>query len=177
MYKRTDTKTGPACLFLWSLLLIFGAAAGATDDQAVVADQPGETTQETAKVDLSNGCFIEFIAFDKDSSIRDGLRLLAARCKKNIVPSAKVDGPLTVSRLYDVTFDEALASILGHGFKYEQEGDFVRKGESMVATLVPLKPMVIESYKEIPQLGRFAVRDMGMTVAVGIVQKVPPRAK
>ncbi|MFX1578251.1 MAG: elongation factor 1-alpha, partial [Promethearchaeota archaeon] len=45
-------------------------------------------------------------------------------------------------------------------------------GESMSAKLVPLKPMVIESYKEFPQLGRFAVRDMGMTVAVGIVQKV-----
>jgi len=39
----------------------------------------------------------------------------------------------------------------------------------MVATLVPLKPMCIETYKEFPQLGRFAVRDMGMTVAVGIV--------
>jgi elongation factor 1-alpha len=37
------------------------------------------------------------------------------------------------------------------------------------------KPMVIESYKTFPQLGRFAVRDMGMTVAVGIVQKVTKR--
>jgi elongation factor 1-alpha len=54
----------------------------------------------------------------------------------------------------------------------EENPDFVKKGESMIATLVPLKPMVIESYKDFPQLGRFAVRDMGMTVAVGIVQKV-----
>jgi elongation factor 1-alpha len=59
----------------------------------------------------------------------------------------------------------------------EENPDFVKKGESMIATLVPLKPMVIESYKDFPQLGRFAVRDMGMTVAVGIVQKVTPRAK
>ncbi|MHA1905484.1 MAG: elongation factor 1-alpha C-terminal domain-related protein, partial [Candidatus Thorarchaeota archaeon] len=28
------------------------------------------------------------------------------------------------------------------------------------------------TYKEFPQLGRFAVRDMGMTVAVGVVTKV-----
>ncbi|MHA2230791.1 MAG: elongation factor 1-alpha C-terminal domain-related protein, partial [Candidatus Thorarchaeota archaeon] len=40
------------------------------------------------------------------------------------------------------------------------------------AKLIPLKPMVIETYKEFPQLGRFAVRDMGMTVAVGVVTKV-----
>ena len=45
----------------------------------------------------------------------------------------------------------------------------------MVAKLVPLKPMVIETYKDFPQLGRFAVRDMGMTVAVGIVTGVTPR--
>ncbi len=54
----------------------------------------------------------------------------------------------------------------------EENPDFVKKGESMVATLIPLKPMCIETYKEFPQLGRFAVRDMGMTVAVGVVTKV-----
>ncbi len=57
----------------------------------------------------------------------------------------------------------------------EENPDFVKKGESMVAKLVPLKPMVIETYKSIPQLGRFAVRDMGMTVAVGVVLEVTPR--
>jgi elongation factor 1-alpha len=57
----------------------------------------------------------------------------------------------------------------------EENPDFVKKGESMVAKLVPLKPMVIEKYKELPQLGRFAVRDMGMTVAVGVVLDVTPR--
>ncbi|MHA2003753.1 MAG: translation elongation factor EF-1 subunit alpha [Candidatus Thorarchaeota archaeon] len=54
----------------------------------------------------------------------------------------------------------------------EENPDFVKKGESMIATLVPLKPMCIETYKDFPQLGRFAVRDMGMTVAVGVVTKV-----
>ncbi len=57
----------------------------------------------------------------------------------------------------------------------EENPDFIKKGESMHAVLVPLKPMVIEKYKELPQLGRFAVRDMGMTVAVGVVLDVTPR--
>jgi type IV pilus assembly protein PilQ len=54
------------------------------------------------------------------------LRLLAALCRKNIIPSANVDGPLTISRLYNVTFDEALKAVLGFGFKYEQDGQFIR---------------------------------------------------
>jgi elongation factor 1-alpha len=58
----------------------------------------------------------------------------------------------------------------------EENPDFVKKGESMHATLIPLKPMVIETYKDIPQLGRFAVRDMGMTVAVGVVLSVTAKA-
>jgi len=48
--------------------------------------------------------------------------------------------------------------------------DFVKNGEACLATLVPSKPMCLESYKEYPPLGRFAVRDMRQTVAVGLVQ-------
>jgi len=90
---------------------------------------PTEKAEEMAEPEVSfsdEGCMIKFIAFQKDSSIRDGLRLLAALCKKNIVPSSAVDGPLTISRLYNVTFEQALDAVLGHGFKYEQDGDFVR---------------------------------------------------
>jgi Translation elongation factor EF-1alpha (GTPase) len=29
----------------------------------------------------------------------------------------------------------------------------------------PTKPVVVEKYSEFPQLGRFAIRDMGQTVA------------
>lgn len=73
-------------------------------------------------------------------------------------------------------FDQILQKLDQRTGQVIQENpDFVKKGESMIAKLVPLKPMVIESYKEFPQLGRFAVRDMGMTVAVGIVTKVTPR--
>lgn len=73
-------------------------------------------------------------------------------------------------------FDELLQKLdQRSGQVTEENPDYVKKGESMIAKLVPLKPMVIEPYKEIPQLGRFAVRDMGMTVAVGVVQKVEPR--
>jgi len=89
------------------------------DDEPVEPNKP--------QVDFSeDGVVIKFIAFQKESNIRDGLRLLAALCKKNIVPSSSVDGPLTISRLYNVTFEQALDAMLGYGFRYEQEGDFVK---------------------------------------------------
>ena len=39
----------------------------------------------------------------------------------------------------------------------------------------PLKPVVIEKFSEFPPLGRFAIRDMGQTVAAGVVLDVVPR--
>jgi elongation factor 1-alpha len=38
--------------------------------------------------------------------------------------------------------------------------------------LVPTKPMCVEVFAEYPPLGRFAVRDMKQTVAVGIIKVV-----
>ena len=36
----------------------------------------------------------------------------------------------------------------------------------------PLRPVVLEEYRKIPELGRFAIRDMGQTIAAGVVQEI-----
>ena len=38
--------------------------------------------------------------------------------------------------------------------------------------LIPQKPMVVEEFSKDPPLGRFAVRDMKQTVAVGVIKEV-----
>lgn len=38
--------------------------------------------------------------------------------------------------------------------------------------MIPSKPMCVESFTEYPPLGRFAVRDMRQTVAVGVIKSV-----
>jgi type IV pilus assembly protein PilQ len=129
--KSTLTVTKGQWLVAILLLGLVTGLAWAAQTSAPVLDPNAAASGETidpnqAQVDFSNGCLIKFIAFQKDSNIRDGLRLLAVLCKKNIVPSSRVDGPLTISRLYNVTFEEALKSILGYGFRYEQEGDFIK---------------------------------------------------
>jgi elongation factor 1-alpha len=58
------------------------------------------------------------------------------------------------------------------GKELEKEPKFVKSGDAAMIKLVPTKPMVVENFAEYPPLGRFAVRDMRQTVAVGVVKEV-----
>jgi elongation factor 1-alpha len=44
-------------------------------------------------------------------------------------------------------------------------------------SLIPQKPMCVENYKEYAPLGRFAVRDMKQTVAVGIIKEITKKVE
>jgi elongation factor 1-alpha len=57
----------------------------------------------------------------------------------------------------------------------EQNPAFIKPGDAAIVMVTPSKPMVIEKVKEIPQLGRFAIRDMGTTIAAGLCMDVTPR--
>jgi elongation factor 1-alpha len=59
-----------------------------------------------------------------------------------------------------------------NGKVLEEAPKMVKKGDAVMATLVPSKPMCVENFKEYPPLGRFAVRDMRQTVAVGVIKSV-----
>jgi elongation factor 1-alpha len=58
------------------------------------------------------------------------------------------------------------------GKAQEENPKFVKSGDACLVKLVPTKPMCVESYMEYPPLGRFAVRDMRQTVAVGVIKAV-----
>jgi len=58
------------------------------------------------------------------------------------------------------------------GKKLEDNPKFVKSGDAAIVTLVPSKPMCVEAFSEYPPLGRFAVRDMKQTVAVGVIKEV-----
>jgi len=47
----------------------------------------------------------------------------------------------------------------------------IKSGDAAIVRLTPSKPMVVEAFSEFPPLGRFAVRDMKQTVAVGVVKE------
>jgi len=58
------------------------------------------------------------------------------------------------------------------GATLQENPDFIKTGDAAIIKCVPTKPVVIEPVKEFPPLGRFAIRDMGMTVAAGVVLSV-----
>ncbi len=60
------------------------------------------------------------------------------------------------------------------GAVIEDNPKFIKRGDSAVIELQPIKKLCIEKYTDIPEMGRFAVRDMGRTVAVGIVKDITP---
>ncbi len=54
----------------------------------------------------------------------------------------------------------------------EENPDFIQSGDAAVVTVRPQKPLSIEPSSEIPELGSFAIRDMGQTIAAGRVLEV-----
>jgi len=47
---------------------------------------------------------------------------------------------------------------------------FIKSGDAGIVRLEPSKPMCVEAFSDFPPLGRFAVRDMRQTVAVGVIK-------
>jgi len=54
----------------------------------------------------------------------------------------------------------------------EEDPKMVKSGDAAIIQLMPQKPMVVETFSEYAPLGRFAVRDMRQTVAVGVIKAV-----
>jgi len=58
------------------------------------------------------------------------------------------------------------------GKAIEENPKFVKSGDAAIVKMIPQKPMCVEPFADFPPLGRFAVRDMRQTVAVGVVKEV-----
>ena len=58
------------------------------------------------------------------------------------------------------------------GKSTEDAPKFIKSGDAAIVKLIPSKPMCVEPFAEFPPLGRFAVRDMRQTVAVGVIKVV-----
>merc|ERR1719495_3084496 len=58
------------------------------------------------------------------------------------------------------------------GKELEKNPKCVKNGDAAMVEMAPSKPMCVESFSAYPPLGRFAVRDMRQTVAVGVIKSV-----
>jgi elongation factor 1-alpha len=64
------------------------------------------------------------------------------------------------------------------GAAVTENKDTLKTGDAAIVKIQPLQPIVIEKQSEFPELAKFAIRDMGKTVAAGIcidIVKVPAK--
>lgn len=130
--ELADKRYSPRRL-LMLLLCVFGMTGLCLGPSRAAEDFPlasagnaeAEMALEQESEDIGVGGTISLV-FDKDAGIRGALASLAALYHKNIVPPPNIQGQLGFSRLFDVTFEEAMDAILGENFKYEQEGNLIK---------------------------------------------------
>ena len=62
------------------------------------------------------------------------------------------------------------------GAAEEENPKFLKVGDSAIVRIRPVRPTCIETFQEFPEMGRFALRDMGSTIAAGIVKEITEKA-
>jgi elongation factor 1-alpha len=74
-------------------------------------------------------------------------------------------------------FEELISKVDRRTGRTTEENPTVLKtGDSALVKLTPKKPLCVDTFARFPPLGRFAVRDLKTTVAVGVVKEITPKA-
>jgi elongation factor 1-alpha len=172
---------------------------GSLKPGTVVLFAPSELTSEVKSVEMHHESLPEAFPGDnvgfnvKGLSIKDLKRGMVASDTKNDPAKECADfkaqviilnHPNKISAGYTpvldchtahiaVKFEELLTKIdKRNGKVIEENPASVKSGEACMAKMIPTKPMCVETLSEYPPLGRFAVRDMRQTVAVGVIKEV-----
>jgi elongation factor 1-alpha len=96
-------------------------------------------------------------------------------------PTAIATGYTPVIHAHTLTMAATFAELIQKidprtGQVVEEKPDFLKTGDGALVRFRPLRPIAIEAYTSFPPLGRFAIRDMGTTVAAGVVREITDKA-
>uniref|UniRef100_A0A674NL06 Elongation factor 1-alpha n=1 Tax=Takifugu rubripes TaxID=31033 RepID=A0A674NL06_TAKRU len=166
---------------------------------AVVTFAPANLSTEVKSVEMHHEALSEALPGDnvgfnvKNVSIKEVRRGYVAGDSKNDPPQGTerftaqviiLNHPGQISAGYSPVLDCHTAHIAckfneliekidrRSGKKLEDHPKCLKSGEASIVELQPSKPMCVESFSDYPPLGRFAVRDMKQTVAVGVIKSV-----
>ncbi|ADN50097.1 translation elongation factor EF-1 subunit alpha [Vulcanisaeta distributa] len=95
-------------------------------------------------------------------------------------PTAIGPGYTPVLHIHTATVPAQIVELIAKldprtGQTVEQKPQFIKQGDVAVVRLKPLKDVVVEKYSDFPGLGRFALRDMGRTIAAGQIIEIKPK--
>lgn len=100
-----------------------GTTGGMSEDADSTSD--AKSMEVSLYEDGEGDASIRSMAFNEGTTIRGALSMLSKLFKRNIIPSPEISGTVTVSNLYDVSFEEALAAVIGSN-KYTIKDNFIR---------------------------------------------------
>jgi len=170
----------------------------------LVTFAPAMVTTEVKSVEMHHESLTEALPGDnvgfnvKNVSVKDVKRGMVAGDSKNDPPKAVknflaqvivLNHPGEVRNGYSPVLDCHTAHIAckfaeikekcdrRSGKKLEDNPPSIKKGDAAMVVLEPTKPMCVEAFSTYPPLGRFAVRDMKQTVAVGVIKETTKEDK
>merc|ERR1712002_193475 len=165
----------------------------------VVTFAPANVTTEVKSVEMHHESLVEALPGDnvgfnvKNVSVKDLKRGFVASDSKNDPSKGAADftaqvivmnHPGQIQAGYSPVLDCHTAHIACKFAELKQKIDrrtgkeveanpkFIKSGDSCIVQMIPSKPMCVETFQQYAPLGRFAVRDMKQTVAVGVVKEV-----
>lgn len=168
----------------------------------VVTFAPVNLTTEVKSVEMHHESLTEGVPGDnvgfnvKNVSVKELRRGYVAGDSKNHPPSGAeeftaqvivLNHPGQISNGYTPVLDCHTAHIAckfrdivekidrRSGKSIEMNPKSVKTNDAAIVVLAPQKPLCVETFTEFPPLGRFAVRDMRQTVAVGVIKAVKPK--
>jgi len=168
----------------------------------VVTFAPANLTTEVKSVEMHHEALTEAVPGDnvgfnvKNVSVKDLKRGFVAGDSKDNPPKATeeftaqvivLNHPGQICNGYSPVLDCHTAHISCRfkelkekidrrsGKTIEENPKSIKSGDAAIVDLVPQKPMCVETFTDFPPLGRFAVRDMRQTVAVGVIKGVKPK--
>ncbi|TRY83230.1 hypothetical protein DNTS_032506 [Danionella cerebrum] len=169
----------------------------------IVTFAPANVTTEVKSVEMHHESLAEALPGDnvgfnvKNVSVKDIRRGNVAGDSKNDPPQEAgnftsqviiLNHPGQISQGYAPVLDCHTAHIAckfselkekidrRSGKKLEDNPKALKSGDAAIILMIPGKPMCVESFSQYPPLGRFAVRDMRQTVAVGVIKAVEKKA-
>jgi elongation factor 1-alpha len=141
--------------------------------QAIPGDNVGFNCDNVAVSDLRRG----YVASDSQNEPASGVASFDAQIIIMNYPGKIRNGYSPIVDIHTAHVACTFAKIKEKmdrktGKTLEINPEFVEEGDACIVELVPTKPLCVECFTEFPALGRFSVRDMRQTVAVGVVKSV-----
>ncbi|HIP90552.1 MAG TPA: translation elongation factor EF-1 subunit alpha [Candidatus Nanopusillus sp.] len=144
-------------------------------EEAIPGDNIGFNVKGVEKRDIGRG--------DVVGKLGEQLPTVAEEFEARIMvlwhPSAIAPGYAPVFHIHTAHVSGKIVEIKAKldprtGQVAEQNPQFIKQGDAAIIKVVPTKPVVVEKFQDFPNtsLSRFAMRDMGKTVAVGQVLDV-----